>query len=107
MRKATSNMLPYVGGALQGQALFLVGASLRFSGDLLLQGIPDHPGAPGSWVMLPLLQLTNTGSLQLQVSVCAHTCSPMALHTHAPQRNRRCASSDAPADVVPLERFTA
>lgn len=58
--------------------MFLVSGSLRFSGDLLLQGIPDHPGAPGSWVMLPLLQLTDTGSLQFQVGVCANSCNRRA-----------------------------
>jgi hypothetical protein len=93
VKQIANNTLGYVGDPLsQGRAVFLVSASLRFSGDLLLQGIPDHPGAPGSWVMLPLMQLTDTGSLQFQVSVCAHVCSRLAVSTCAAEQRLSCST---------------
>ena len=47
--------------------MFLVSSQLQFSGDLALLGIPDHPDAAGSWVLLPLFLLTGPGSMVFQV----------------------------------------
>jgi hypothetical protein len=56
--------------------MFVVSSQLQFSGDLALLGIPDHPDAAGSWVLLPLFQLTGPGSMVFQVrhgQICTAT----------------------------------
>jgi len=57
-------MLPVL---CQGAPMFHVSDSMQLSGDLVLRGLPDQPGAPGSWVLMPLIQLVGAGSLTFQV----------------------------------------
>jgi hypothetical protein len=52
---------------LQGAAAVNVYSMLRFSGDLLLKGMPDRPGFSGSWVLNTIINLTSTGFLEYQV----------------------------------------
>lgn len=52
---------------LQGAALISVHSMLRFSGDLTLYGVPDRPGVPGSWPLLPVANLVGDGYLEFQV----------------------------------------
>lgn len=52
---------------LQGTAAVNVHSMLRFSGDLLLKGMPDRPGFSGSWVLNTGINLTSTGFLEYQV----------------------------------------
>lgn len=47
--------------------MFHVSDSMQLSGDLVLRGLPDQPGAEGSWVLMPLIQLVGAGSLTFQV----------------------------------------
>lgn len=47
--------------------MLLVASPLRFSGDMVLCGLPDQPGVPDSWMLMPLLQLVDGGSLEFQV----------------------------------------
>jgi hypothetical protein len=46
-----------------------VHSMLRISGDLSLAGVPDRPGSPGSWPLLPIVNLVGNGYMEFQVGL--------------------------------------
>lgn len=54
---------------LQGNPILNLTSLLRISGDLLLRGVPDREGTPGSWMVMPVVILSGPeAALVFQVS---------------------------------------
>lgn len=58
--------------ALQGATLFNLRSMLRISGDLVLKGLPDREGSPGSWMLMPFVNLASDEAvLVVEVGCCS------------------------------------
>lgn len=52
----------------QGAPLIVLHSMLRVSGDLILKGLPDAAGVPGSWIVMPTVSIAgNQASLVFEV----------------------------------------